>query len=185
MVLKTQLVAPLETIYEESGSFISSPADIQHQPSNGQHTYDTNETINGLISARSIPSVDVHRQRATEHQQKPPIEVRYLDGSTHYIHPSTTVTMMRNRRKSFRPSSHNLSSNKKYREIFNENLNEKKTQSRLPLNLTIITVNDLIQAGISPTVRSSPDESEMVTFTQSSSNSSMDTIEAVNDNLEG
>jgi hypothetical protein len=175
MVLKTQPVAPLETIYEESGSFITTPIQIQYQASNYNH----NETINGLISARSIPSVDVERQRAIEHQQKPPIEVRYRDGSTHYIHSSKTGTMTRNRRKPFGPSSKNLSLNKKYRQIFNSN--EQNTQStRLPSSLTIITVNDLTQAGVSPSILSSPDESVISTSTKSSSS-----LEIVIDNREG
>ncbi|CAF1689096.1 unnamed protein product, partial [Adineta ricciae] len=67
VMLKTSVTAPLETIYEESGSFVASTGNSQNQVL-------TNETINGLISARSIPPVNFHRQRACDNVVKPPIE---------------------------------------------------------------------------------------------------------------
>src|SRR5690349_17162078 len=148
MVLKTQLIAPLETIYEESGSFIASNIDIQHKLNNNEHK---NEIINGLISARSMPSVDIERKRANEsHQQKPPIEVQYRDGSKHYIHPSPTATIIKNRRKLLNSSYDNISSKKsshsKYRQIFRSNINKKNLQTKPPLVITIITNDDLNQA---------------------------------------
>jgi len=170
VVLKTQPNPPLETIYEESGSFVASTVNIQHQPNNNAHP---TGTINGLISARSIPSVDFQRQRGNVKQQRPPIEVRFRDGSKRYIHPSSEAAMIMNRRKLLNSSQNNLSSktmpNSSYQQIFNSNLN----QPRHPVVITIITADDLQQAGVTPTYSSSPDESvrSMSTSTLSSDTS--------------
>jgi hypothetical protein len=196
MVSKAQPVIPpnihLETIYEESGSSLSSSIvdDVHYRSRNRQQssTNSTKQAIHGLISARSIPSVDVHRRRRAnenEHEEKPPIEVRYRDGSKRYIHPSTTP-MIINRRKSFHSSRHDSSStsktNTKHRPIFNTLPKKKKN---LPKNseiiLTIITAADLTQADITPPSTSSPDESDTLLLSKSLSNSSMDTIKTVQD----
>jgi hypothetical protein len=203
MVSKAQPVIPplthvhLETIYEESGSSLSSSiVDAQHPSNNRQNlsTNSMNQTIHGLISARSIPSVDVHRRsQANEHQQKLPIEVRYRDGTKRYIHPSlTTITpMVVHRRKYPHSSRHEPSSsttttttkiNTKYRQIFNTTpKKKKKLPKKSDIILTIITAEDLSQAGITPPSTSSPDESDTLALTKSQSNSSLDTIKTVKD----
>ncbi|CAF1149198.1 unnamed protein product [Adineta steineri] len=196
MVSKTQPAIPpppihLETIYEESGSSLtSSVVDIHHQSRNHQKLsiYNSNQTTHGLISARSIPSVDVHRRRRTsEYQQKPPIEVRYRDGSKRYIQPLLPTTpMIMNRRKYSHSSRHDSSSsiknNIKYRQIFNITpKKKKKLPEQSKIILTIITAEDLSQAGITPPSTSSPDESETLTLTKSQSNSSLDTLKTVKD----
>jgi hypothetical protein len=182
----------LETIYEESGSSLSSSiVDAHHQSYNRQKSSidGTNQTIHGLISARSIPSVDVHRRRqANENQKKLPIEVRYRDGTKRYIHPLLTTTpMVVNRRKYSHSSRHDSASsttkiNSKYRQIFNTTPKKKKKSSKKPeIILTVITAEDLSQAGITPPSTSSPDESDTLALTKSNSNSSLDTIKRVND----
>ena len=182
----------LETIYEESASSLSSSiVDANHQSSARQQLspfYRANYTTRGLISARSIPSVDVHRRRqrrrpAFESPEKPPIEVRFRDGSSRFIQPASGSQI---RRKQLYSSRYDLSStskmNNKYRQIFN-NLSKKKRQlpKRPELLLTVITAADLRQAGVTPPLTSSPDESETVTLSKSLSNSSLDTIRTVND----
>jgi hypothetical protein len=198
MVSKIQPVIPpppppphLETIYEESGSSLSSSiVDIHHQSRNRQtsSTQSTNQTIHGLISARSIPSVDVHRRRRTnEHQLKPPIEVRYRDGTKRFIPPSlTTIPMIVNRRKYAHSSRHDSSLstklNTKYRQIFNTTpIEKKKLLKQSEIMLTIITAEDLSQAGVSPPSTSSPDESDTFALMKSQSNSSLDTFKTVKD----
>jgi hypothetical protein len=194
MVSKTQPVIPpppvhLETIYEESGgSLSSSVVDIQLQSRNRQKssTPSTNQTIHGLISARSIPSVDAHRRRRTN-EQKLPIEVRYRDGTKRFIQPSsTTAPVIVNRRKYSHSSRHDslLSTklNAKYRQIFNTTpKKKKKLGKKTEIMLTIITAEDLSQAGISPPSTSSPDESDTCALMKSQSNSSLDTFKTVQD----
>ncbi|CAF3577492.1 unnamed protein product [Rotaria sordida] len=184
MLIKNQPIAPLETIYEESGSFIASNVDIGRQLNNHPCI---NETFGGLISARSIPTVDIQRQRTLENQQKPPIEVRFRDGSKRFIHPASTKTtaMIMNRRKILDSSQNNLSSNNisnsNYQQIFNTNFHRKHHQSKAPLVITIITADDLNQAGITPTISSSSDDSERSTIAHSMSKSSIDTVLTVQD----
>ncbi|CAF3763366.1 unnamed protein product [Rotaria sordida] len=200
MVSKTQPVIPptlptvhLETIYEESGdSHSSSIVNIQRQFDNREQSSScwSNQTFHGLISARSIPTVDVHRRRQeNDCQHKPPIEVRYLDGTKCYIHPSlttTTASTIIKRRKYSRSSRHDSSSpikiNTKSRQIFNITPKKKKKLPKKPeIMLTIITVEDLSQAGITPPSTSSLDESDTLALTKSHSNSSVDTLKAVKD----
>ena len=197
MVSKPQPVIPplpvhLETIYEESGGSLSSSiADIQLQSRNRQKlsTPSTNQTVHGLISARSIPSVDAHRRRRTnENQQKLPIEVRYRDGTKRFIPPSsiTTTPVIVNRRKYSYSSRHDslLSTklNAKYRQIFNTTpKKKKKLGKKTEIMLTIITAEDLSQAGVSPPSTSSPDESDTCALMKSQSNSSLDTFKTVQD----
>ena len=200
MVSKTQPAIPplpvhLETIYEESGgSLASSVVDIHHPSRNREKssTYSTDRNIHGLISARSIPSVDVHRRRrTTEYQQKPPIEVRYRDGTKRFIHSSLMSTpMTMNRRKYSHSSRHDSSSstklNTKYRQIFNTTPKKRKIFLKQPeITLTIITAEELSQAGITPPSTSSPDESDTLAITKSTSNSSLDTLKTVKDTHEG
>jgi len=149
---KPRSLTPLETIYEESGSFNVST-------SSSQHTY-KDETINGLISARSIPSVNIERQRALENHTKPPIEVRFRDGSIRYIHPSSTKPMIKNRRNLL-DSSHNNLSSKKISNLNSQEIIQKNFRKKPPLVLTIITIEDLRQAGVMSTVYSSSDESDV------------------------
>jgi hypothetical protein len=144
-MLTTRTLTSLETIYEESASFVGSTI-------SSPHNY-IDETINGLISARTIPSVDIERQRAYENHRKPPIEVQFRDGSKRYIHPSTTTSMIINRRNLLDSSSENLSSKKIVSNInfHRKNFHRKKP----PLVLTIITAEDLRQAGITSNASSS------------------------------
>ncbi|CAF3282538.1 unnamed protein product [Rotaria sp. Silwood2] len=183
MLIKTQPIAPLETIYEESGSFIASTADIERQLNNHLHI---NETFNGLISARSIPTVDIQRQRIHENQKKPPIEVRFRDGSKRFIPPSSkkSTAMIMNRRKILNSSHDNLSSNKKHH-INSQQIFHTKHQTRAPLVITIITAEDLHQAGMTPTISSSSDDSERSTVAHSLSKSSIDTVLTVQDIRQG
>ena len=140
MILKP----PLATIYEESGSFIASIV------TNEEDSYEQ-KTDNGLISARSIPSVDRQRQRTYTYRRKPPIEVRFRDGSKRYIHPSTTAKMLINRRNLLDSSEGHFSPKKHVR--FQD---RPSWQLRArPRVLTIITADDLRQAGITPTSSSS------------------------------
>ncbi|CAF2739643.1 unnamed protein product [Rotaria sp. Silwood2] len=198
MVSKTQPVIPpappavhLETIYEESGDSLSSSiVNIQIQYDNREQPSInwSNQTSHGLISARSIPTVDVHRQRQeTECQKKLPIEVRYLDGTKRYIHPSLTPTStIIKRRKYSRSCRHDSSPpikiNTKSRQILNVAPKKKKKLPKKPeIMLTIITAEDLSQAGITPPSTSSFDESDTLALTKSHSNSSVDTLKAVKD----
>ncbi|CAF4004227.1 unnamed protein product [Adineta steineri] len=163
VVLKPQPNAPLETIYEESGSFNTSLVSMHHPLHN--HIYNTQGTINGLISARSIPPVNFYKQRAaTGNQHKPPIEVRFRDGSKRFIHPGKTATMIINRRNVINSSNKNLSSKTishlKPPQIYNSHRNKENIQSRPhSIVLTIITANDLKRIGLTPTDSSSPDTS--------------------------
>jgi hypothetical protein len=169
MVLKTQTIAPLETIYEESGSFIASAVDIQNHQTDHQQS---NETINGLISARSIPSVNIQRQITNENPPKPPIEVRFRDGSKRFIQSSSTATTTVKHRKKFLDTpyenlSSKKSSNSKYLPILNSNSNKKKP----PLVITIISADEIKQANLSPILSTSPSGSEMSSVTSSKSTS--------------
>ncbi|CAF4301292.1 unnamed protein product, partial [Adineta steineri] len=129
------------------------------------HIYNTQGTINGLISARSIPPVNFYKQRAaTGNQHKPPIEVRFRDGSKRFIHPGKTATMIINRRNVINSSNKNLSSKTishlKPPQIYNSHRNKENIQSRPhSIVLTIITANDLKRIGLTPTDSSSPDTS--------------------------
>ena len=193
----------LETIYEESdGAFSSSAIDVNYSslifraasPSN-----QVNYSTQGLISARSLPSVDEHRQRwkpttldGTENPSKPPIEVRFRDGSKHYIHSSvnnttpTTTAALKSRRKYSISSRHETNSNpklaNKHRSTISSLPKKKKIlPKKSEIILTIITAADLRQAGVTPPLTSSPDDSETVTLTKSLSSSSLDTIQTFND----
>ena len=177
MVFKTPSTAPLETIYEESGSFVASTADMYHQPNNHQQL-DT--TITGLISARSVPPVTVQRQSGHKNQRKPPIEVRYRDGSKRFIKPVLTTTMTRNRQHSLDCSYDILPSNQlprtKYQQLINFNSNKRKRQSKPPLVITIITAEDLHEANVSPSLSSSPTETSASTPSQPRSNASSEKL---------
>ncbi|UJR22551.1 hypothetical protein I4U23_025600 [Adineta vaga] len=170
---KTSVIAPLETIYEESGSFIASTNNSYPRIQN--HVY-PNGSINGLISARSIPTVNFHQQRAVQNPTKPPIEVRFRDGSKRYIPPSSSQNaMMMSRRKFTDSSDADLSSNTmstgNYKHFFNANTTNIDTERRKPpVVITIITVNDIKRAGFTPTDTSSP-ETISVMSTPSLSNS--------------
>lgn len=153
MALKT----PLATIYEESGSFIASFI-------NNQDNSNENKTDCGLISARSIPSVDRQRQRTYTTRRKPPIEVRFRDGSKRYIHPSTTAKMILNRRNLLDSSQSNFPPRKYVR--FQDRPNSQlKARTRI---LTIITADDLRQAGITPPSSSSGSSADRSSMTPSS-----------------
>lgn len=197
MVSKTQPVIPpapsiqLETIYEESGGSLSSSInEMQYKIDNRDQSsiYWSNQTFHGLISARSIPTVDVHRrQKAYGCQPKPPIEVRFRDGTKRFIQPSlTTTSTMLKRRKNSRSSNQDSSSrikiNSKSRQISNT---PPKKKQQLPKNpeivLTIITAEELTQSGITPPSTSSIDESDTLAIVKSQSNSSIDTIKTVTD----
>ena len=205
MVSKTQPVIPLppppppihlETIYEETGSSPSSSMmDIHHHRyyHRGRQTIPgTNQTIHGLISARSIPSVDVHRRpRIVDRQEKPPIEVRNRDGTKRFIHSNLSTTSMNmNRRKYSHSSRHDLSfltsssttATAKARQLWNITPKKKKKSSKKPeIRLTIITADELREAGITPPSTTSPDESEAVSLPKSPSNSSLPPNKTVQD----
>jgi hypothetical protein len=173
MVLKTHTVPPLETIYEESGSFISATGNFQQRSRRHRSmNVPVRQTINGLISARSIPTVDIQRQRIIhECQSKPPIEVRYRDGSKRYIHPSNT-TIETSRRGSINSSHDDLSANSSCQHTVHSNTNDKSSTANTPLVFTVITAHDLDRAGITPIISSSPEESEKSITSQSQSNKS-------------
>ena len=186
-MFKSPVVPPLETIYEESGSFVSSTLDSFHQRSNFQSPVSPYpQTINGLISARSIPTVDSQRQRVHEHLHKrPPIEVRFRDGSKKFIQPSqtnpVTTTLIKNRRNLFPTSS---SSSSSVSNNDHQQFNSKPTNvnnSKPTIILTIITANDLDRAGITPSVASSADDSECSFLGKSISSSSIETTLTMRD----
>jgi len=163
-MLTTRTLTSLETIYEESASFVGSTI-------SSPHNY-IDETINGLISARTIPSVDIERQRAYENHRKPPIEVQFRDGSKRYIHPSTTTSMIINRRNLLDSSHKNLSSKKI---VSNINFHRKKP----PLVLTIITAEDLRQAGITSNASSSSSDTSDLSSRTNTPNKSIKSIEDI------
>jgi hypothetical protein len=171
----------LETIYEESGSFVASTGSMQHK--------DGGETINGLISSRSIPTVDIQQRRANENHQKPPIEVRFRDGTKRYIHPSTTSTMIINRKNLLDSSHDDLSSkkifNSNHRQIIHSNFNKNNFQTKPPLVVTIITAEDLRRFGTISALSSSSDGSETSTATRSQTISPMEKIKELDDNHQG
>ena len=191
MASKTQRAVPpssvyLETIYEESGgSFSSFAAGDENEINNHKHLsrYDANQTFRGLISARSMPTVHGYRRRkTTEYQQKPPVEVRYRDGTKRYIHPSLTATpTSRNQRKYSHTSPHDSSKiNAKSRQIFNAPPKKKKVLPERPsVILTIITAEDLNHAGVASSSTSSLEESDALALTKLQSNSPLDTPKAV------
>lgn len=207
MVAKTQadIIPPpppvhLETIYEESGSSLtSSMADLHHHARHHPKSFASNAAhlTHGLISARSIPSVDVHRRRRTseqsspsqqQQQHKPPIEVRFRDGTKRYIQPlHTAAPLIINRRKYSPSSRHEPSSTTKgiikHRQMFNMTPKKKKKQlaQKSKIILTIITAEDLSQADITPPSTSSPDETDTLALTKTHSNSSLDTLKTVTD----
>ena len=175
MISKTQPAVPpsslyLETIYEESGGSFSSSATGGQNDHEQLLRYDTSQISHGLISARSIPTVHEYRERkATECQQKPPVEVRYRDGTKRYIHPTlTTAPMSRNQRKYSYSSPHDAPKiNAKSRQIFN--ISPKKTKALLgnpSISLTIITAEDLSYAGVTPSSTSSFEEFDTLSLTK-------------------
>ena len=134
MLLKNKTVPPLETIYEESGSLNSSNIDLTERSKFTAPILPIiQKKFTGLISSRSIPSVDSQRQRTDEITQKFPVEVQYRDGSKCFIPPSNCP----------------------------KNSYEKIRTSKPPLVIDIITINDLNRAGITPSISSSPSESEL------------------------
>lgn len=204
MVSKTQPGVPLppppvhlETIYEETGSSPSTSAiDIHHRHHYHHHHHHrgqqiipgTNQTMHGLISARSIPSVDVHRRRRIiDQQEKPPIEVRNRDGTKCFIHSELPATSMNMNRRKYSHSSRHDSSNHtssitmknapKYRQIWNTAPKKKKKSNSKPeIRLTIITADELSEAGITPPSTTSPDESETISLPKSPSNKTVQEI---------
>ncbi|CAM4826308.1 unnamed protein product [Rotaria magnacalcarata] len=183
MLLRSQPTAPLETIYEESGSFTAPTIDFEHQLYNHASK---NEAINCLISSHSTPPIDIQRQRITGNQAKPPIEVRYRDGSKRFIHPSTALPMIINRKQCLDFSPDNLLlnkiSNSNYQQIQSTNFPKKHLQTKAPLVITIITAEDLNQAGITPTISSSSDDSEILALDHSPLKSSINTNKSLQSN---
>ena len=157
LVSKSRRIPPLETIYEESGSYVSSVLSLQPASVNSP-------TINGLISARSIPTVDTQRQRVHPPSSKPPIEVRFRDGSKRFIQSSSLL--LNNGRSVFRSSP------------VPENV---LVQAKAPLVFTIITAEDLERAGVTPSVCSSPDDFDRSYLSQSRSTSSVETLRNLSD----
>lgn len=178
----------LETIYEESDGGISSSAvEISQRSSIRQQTpppaNQRNYRAQGLISARTIPSVDFQKKTRLPQRvapielnktiKKPPIEVHFRDGTKRLIHPAITEKSIDDRRKSSVSSKIPLSINSKSM----INPSSKKNE----ILLTIITTADLRQAGISPTSTTSSDVSETMNLTKSNSNTSLDTLKTMND----
>ena len=176
----------LETIFEESGSGNSlSNIDIHYQFNHHQNssTYkNKNQTVHGLISARSIPSVHEHRRtQSNDNQRKLPIEVRFRDGTKRFIHPALTINT-NNRRKSLHSSHQDSSLSKTQQILINTTEIQKKHSLQKPsVLLTIITADELSQAGITPTSTSSSDQSDALALVKTHSNSSLDTIQTVKD----
>lgn len=190
----------LETIYEESDySFSSSTVNIHPKSRSIRQKFSPSQRTDGLISARSIPSVDLHHHRRRRYRRittdpKPPIEVRFRDGSTRFIQPTSTNSPINRsgiQTKKKYSHSNNSKFNEKYRQVFSSLPNSTNiTTKKSSIVLTIITEDDFRQAGISPPLTSSPDESETVTISKSHSNSSIDTLHTTNDtsfkeNIEG
>ena len=179
MVLKTAVVPPLETIYEESGSFSASNVDTQRRLFSQPVLSNVKQTVSGLISARSVPTVDAQRQRAQAHPARPPIEVRFRDGSKRLIYSSTTKTRskLHYTGRDDAPAKHVL--NGKHRPGFTTASTGKPLPSKPTFMLTIITAADLDRARITPTMSSSssssPDECESSLV----SNSSMGTLKTI------
>ena len=206
MTSQTPLAPPaaihLETIYEESDySFSSSTVNIHPKSRSIRQKFSPSHRNDGLISARSIPSVDLPHHRRRRHRRitadpKPPIEVRFRDGSKRFIQPTSTSTNSPINRSGIQTKkkyshSNNSKLNGKYRQVFSSLPNSTNiTTKKSSVVLTIITEDDFRQAGISPPLTSSPDESETVTISKSHSNSSIDTLHTMNDtsfkeNIEG
>ena len=181
MVLKTAVVPPLETIYEESGSFIASTADAQRRLFSQPLLSNVKQTVTGLISARSVPTVDAQRQRAQAHPARPPIEVRFRDGSKRLIYSSTTKTRSKPHHTGRDDPTAKYVLNGKHRPgLFTAPSNGKPLPSKPTFMLTIITAADLDRARITPTMSSSsssssPDECESSLV----SNSSMGTLKTI------
>lgn len=123
-MLTTSSIPPLETIYEESSSF-------------GGSSY---KSVDENLSIRSIPSIDIQSQRVHDNHSKPPIEVRFRDGSKRYIPPLNSTSMIKNRRTIQNSSFDTLSSK--------TTSTRRSIQTKAPLVVTIITAEDLRQAGI-------------------------------------
>lgn len=178
---KSRRIPPLETIYEESGSYASSILPRQQVLNSPYHS----QAINGLISARSIATVDIHRQRVHPSTKKPPIEVRFRDGSKRFIQSSSLV--LNNGRSLFHssplPQQHQLSSEKP---IVQSNGHPSPAHPlKTPLVFTIITADDLERAGATPSICSSPDEFDRSYLTQSFSVSSVETMRSLKDTSHG
>ena len=175
---KSRRIPPLETIYEESGSYASSILARQQVLNSPYHS----QTINGLISARSIATVDVHRQRVHPSTTKPPIEVRFRDGSKRFIQSSSLV--LHNGRSLFHSSpQHRLSPEKP---IVQANGHPSPAHPlKTPLVFTIITADDLERAGATPSICSSPDDFDRSYLSQSFSASSVETMRNLKDISEG
>ena len=193
----------LDTIYEESASSLTSssspsaadarqPFSSRPLPPSTFPFSSNHSAVHGLISARSIPSVDAFRlQQTNDSHERPPIEVRFRDGSTRYIHPATNPRLTNSLRKNApiipydAPTS--LKMTNKHRPTFNSMPKKKMLLlAKKPTTvLTIITAQDLMQAGITPPMTTSPEESESLTITRSRSNSSVDTMKSAKDADEG
>lgn len=138
---RTPCVPPLETIYEESGSFAASTSSSQYK------------SIDETLSAHSISTITTQQQqRVHDNHQKPPIEVRFRDGSRRYIPPLNSAS--RRKDKNFFNTSYDTSSIK-------TNSTRRSFQRKPPLVVTIITAEDLQQAGIISNVSSSSDTSNI------------------------
>lgn len=174
MALKTSLA----TIYEEPGSFLTT-AD-SHSNGNQQSQSDF-----GLISARSIPTVDRQRQRTFPYRRKPPIEVQFRDGSKRFIHPSTTAKMLLNRRNLL--ASSGVKTVRFQRQpIFHSKFQSSTIRPKpVPLVITIITAEDLRQAGITPTSSSSASSSDLSSITQLQADSPMHRLNPLEEIPEG
>lgn len=203
MVSKTQTAIPppppppppplpvhLETIFEESSSSQSSSnIDIHYQLKNRQNSSaykNANQTIHGLISARSIPSVDVQRRtQLNDNQRKLPIEVRFRDGTKRFIQPLAVFnTNINSTPINKRKSSHQNLPSIKGQPTSNSTttiINTKKSNEKPGILLTVITAEELSEAGVTPTSTSSPDESYTLALVKTYSNSSLDTIQTVKD----
>ena len=188
MVLKTAVVPPLETIYEESGSFIASTSDAQRRLSSQASSSSVKQTVSGLISARSVLSVDAQRQRAQAHPTRPPIEVRFRDGSKRLIYSTAKASPTTKTRSTLHfkgrddaPAKPVL--NGKHRPGMTAPSNGKPLPSKPTSMLTIITAADLDRARITPTTSSSssPDECESSLV----SNSSMGTLKTIQEISDG
>ncbi|CAF4941979.1 unnamed protein product, partial [Rotaria magnacalcarata] len=69
-----------------------------------------------------------------------------------------------------------------YQQIQSTNFPKKHLQTKAPLVITIITAEDLNQAGITPTISSSSDDSEILALDHSPLKSSINTNKSLQSN---
>lgn len=156
VVLKTTTGgAHLETIYEEPSNWNGSGNPVP--PPVIQQTH-TDAIVTGLISARSLPPVNAQRQQQqqpVESQAKPPIEVRFRDGSKRFIHSDNENAAAGAEASSSDAAQANAAA--AYYQNQQPNFGQQRVQRRPPIVITIISAKDLRQIDVVSTDMSSPE----------------------------